>query len=156
MTAEEMMFSGMHKGTDMSSYEHFAIADKASRRASGTSIAAITIGSAGLLTAIGAWVFGGVFANAKSNSNQRAIDLLANAQLQERLYNQNYTLQNQPSLKNYIDIATGGASANASSLSQAEALALLLNHGGNGQVCPQPVALYQPAMPCSCNTCGNC
>ncbi len=53
--------------------------------------------------------------------------------------------------------AGAGAGANASALAQAEALALLLNGGSgrNGQVNPQPVALYQPAMPCCCNTgCG--
>lgn len=48
-----------------------------------------------------------------------------------------------------------GAGAGANALATAEALSIIANSGRNGQVCPQPVALYQPAMPCSCNTCGN-
>lgn len=63
MTAEDLMaMKAMSDGTDMSSYEHFMVAEKTAKRPSGTSIAAITIGSAALLTGIGAWIFGGVYA----------------------------------------------------------------------------------------------
>lgn len=123
MTAEELMtIANMGKGTDMSSYEHFMMAEKSARRPSGVGIAGLAIGSTALLAAVGAWIFGGVYANSQSKGNQRAIDILA-----------------------------------TTALAQAEALALLLNGGSgrNGQVNPQPVALYQPAMPCCCNTgCG--
>ena len=58
MTAEDLMaMKAMSDGTDMSSYEHFMVAEKTAKRPSGTSIAAITIGSAALLTGIGAWIF---------------------------------------------------------------------------------------------------
>lgn len=57
----------------------------------------------------------------------------------------------------YVDVRTGAAAgAGSNALATAEALALIANgNSRSGQVCPQPVALYQPAMPCSCNTCGN-
>ena len=163
MTAEELMtVVNMNKGTDMSSYEHFGVAEKSARRPSGVGIAGLAIGSTALLAAIGAWIFGGVYANAQSKGNQRAIDILATTALAER--NERITTQNgqMPSNLDIIRIITNaqsgaGAGANASALAQAEALALLLNGGGsrNGQVNPQPVALYQPAMPCCCNTgCG--
>lgn len=158
MTAEELMIvAQLGKGTDMSSYEHFAVAEKSGKRASGTSIAAITIGGAALLTGIGAWIFGGVYAAQGAKANARDIDRLAAFNLQDRALQHNYTLSNQPTMQNYIDVATGGASAgsNANSNATAQALAAILAMNNNGQVCPQPVALYQPAMPCSCNTCNG-
>ena len=140
MTAEELMtIANMGKGTDMSSYEHFMMAEKSARRPSGVGIAGLAIGSTALLAAVGAWIFGGAervnHQNNQTPNNLDIIRIITNAQ----------------------SGAGAGAGANASALAQAEALALLLNGGSgrNGQVNPQPVALYQPAMPCCCNTgCG--
>ena len=67
---------------DHSSYENFMIADKQSRRPSSVAVAGLTIGSVGLLAGIGAWVFGGMFASAKSNQAKEAANTafsLANA-----------------------------------------------------------------------------
>nr|UVN00112.1 MAG: hypothetical protein [Bacteriophage sp.]UWD62291.1 MAG: hypothetical protein [Bacteriophage sp.]UWD69350.1 MAG: hypothetical protein [Bacteriophage sp.]UWD76844.1 MAG: hypothetical protein [Bacteriophage sp.]DAW11914.1 MAG TPA: hypothetical protein [Caudoviricetes sp.] len=165
MTAEELMtIANMGKGTDMSSYEHFMMAEKSARRPSGVGIAGLAIGSTALLAAVGAWIFGGVYANSQSKGNQRAIDILATTALAERAERVNHQNNQTPNNLDIIRIITNaqsgagaGAGANASALAQAEALALLLNGGSgrNGQVNPQPVALYQPAMPCCCNTgCG--
>lgn len=155
MTPDETMAMMLgHKNSDLSSFEQFAIADKSSKRASGTSIAAITIGSAALLTGVGAWIFGGVYANQSRKSAEREIDRLAAFQLSDR--NERVTNQSLTN-KVVLDIATSaGASSSSMATSTAEALALLLSGGnsrGNGQVCPQPVALYQPAMPCACPSC---
>ncbi len=85
MTAEELMtIANMGKGTDMSSYEHFMMAEKSARRPSGVGIAGLAIGSTALLAAVGAWIFGGVYANSQSKGNQRAIDILATTALAER------------------------------------------------------------------------
>lgn len=161
MIAEELMtIANMGKGTDMSSYEHFMMAEKSARRPSGVGIAGLAIGSTALLAAVGAWIFGGVYANSQSKGNQRAIDILATTALAERAERVNHQNNQTPNNLDIIRIITNaqsGAGANASALAQAEALALLLNGGSgrNGQVNPQPVALYQPAMPCCCNTgCG--
>lgn len=52
MTAEELMtIANMGKGTDMSSYEHFMMAEKSARRPSGVGIAGLAIGSTALLAA---------------------------------------------------------------------------------------------------------
>lgn len=53
MTAEELMtIANMGKGTDMSSYEHFMMAEKSARRPSGVDIAGLAIGSTALLAEI--------------------------------------------------------------------------------------------------------
>lgn len=139
---------------DFSDYEQTKVAYMMSKKPSGVGIAGLAIGSTALLGMIGAWIFAGVYANAKSKGNERAIDLLANNALSERV-------GQQPRFVDYVNVTTqanagAGAGAGAQALSTAEALALLVNGGSgrNGQVCPQPVALYQPAMPCSCP--GGC
>lgn len=166
MTAEELMtVAQMGKGTDMSSYEHFAVAEKSARRPSGVGIAGLAIGSTALLVGIGAWIFGGVYAAQGTKCNQRSIDILANTALAERAERINTQNQQTPNNLDIIRIITNaqsdasanaGAGANALATAEAQALAAILsgNAGRNGQVCPQPVALYQPAMPCSCP--GSC
>lgn len=166
MTAEELMtVAQMGKGTDMSSYEHFAVAEKSARRPSGVGIAGLAIGSTALLVGIGAWIFGGVYAAQGTKCNQRSIDILANTALAERAERINTQNQQTPNNLDIIRIitnaqsdasASAGAGANALATAEAQALAAILsgNAGRNGQVCPQPVALYQPAMPCSCP--GSC
>lgn len=95
--------------------------------------------------------------------NARSIDLLASQMICERNSREGWQNLHQPSMVQYVSASSqsgAGAGANAASnaLASAEALALnalLNNNGHNGQTCPQPVALYQPAMPCRCNTCGD-
>ncbi|MGL5732316.1 MAG: hypothetical protein ACRCX5_14500 [Bacteroidales bacterium] len=159
MTAEDIMaMKAMSEGTDMSSYEHFMIADKSGKRASGTSIAAITIGSAALLTGIGAWIFGPVMASQARKSTEREIDRLAAFTLserQERVGNQNIVQ------KTIVDVAQGsfaGAGANANATAQA--LAALIN-GGNGfnnavenMSFVRTIPYSQPS-PCCQPCCGN-
>ena len=95
--------------------------------------------------------------------NTKAIDILANNYLVERQNREGWQNMHAPTITQYTDVRTGagafsGAGANALASASAEALALNALLGGNarnGQTCPQPVALYQPAMPCRCNTCCN-
>lgn len=53
-------------------FENFMMADKTSKRASNSSITALVLGSAGLLAGVGAWVFGGLYANGKSGQAREA------------------------------------------------------------------------------------
>lgn len=100
-------------------------------------------------------------AEAAANGNAKAIDILAQSALSERQCVANWQNMHAPTITQYTDVRTGaGAFAGAGANAAADALALsaLINGNGNGrsgQVCPQPVALYQPAMPCRCNTCGD-
>lgn len=94
-------------------------------------------------------------AAAIAQSNQRDIDRLAQFQLAEQERQHSINLAGT---KTIVDVATGGATAGASASSTSNATldALLALIGGNGtrngQVCPQPVALYTPAQP----VCGGC
>lgn len=94
--------------------------------------------------------------------NAKSIQILADAQLRESNSRETWQNQHAPTISQYVDVRTGAGSyagAGANALAQAEALSLLANggfgNGRSGQVCPQPVAIYQPAMPCRCNTCGD-
>lgn len=100
-------------------------------------------------------------AAAIAEGNQRDIDRLAQYQLAEQERQHSINLAGT---KTIVDVATGGATAGAtagaSSTSNAtlDALLALITGNGtarNGQVCPQPVALYTPAQPvCGCGGCG--
>lgn len=91
--------------------------------------------------------------------NTKAIEIVTNVLAQDRQIRENWQNMHAPTITQYTDVRTGaGAFAGAGATSAAEAVALnaiLGNNGRSGQVCPQPVALYQPAMPCRCNTCGD-
>lgn len=92
--------------------------------------------------------------------NAKAIDILAQTSLVERQSRETWQNNHAPSMTQYVDVRTGaGAFSGAGANAAADALALSAivngNNGRGGQVCPQPVALYQPAMPCRCNTCGD-
>lgn len=159
MTAEELMM--FNRGTDMSSYEHFAISDKSSRRASGTSIAAITIAGVGTVAAIGAWIYAGTSASAVRRSSEREIDRLAAyglAERDERVGQQNIVQ------KTIVDVAQGTfAGAGATAAATAQALSSLQNGGlgnfGGFNGLPTggtiPVSLWQAPQQCCCPTpCG--
>ena len=90
-------------------------------------------------------------AQAAANGNTKLIEVIANRIIHDDAKAGTFNLDVTQSLRS-LNGATGGTAT-----AQAEALALLLNGGGNrgGQVCPTPVAIYQPAMPCACNTCAN-
>ena len=104
---------------------------------------------------------------ARSRSAEQANTLLASnlnqltqLALTERQSRENWQNYHAPSITQYTDVRTGaGSFSGAGATATAEALALSAlvngNSGRSGQVCPQPVALYQPAMPCRCNTCGD-
>ena len=98
-------------------------------------------------------------AAAIAEGNQRDIDRLAQYQMAEQERQHSINLAGT---KTIVDVATGGATAgataSASSSSTLEALLALISGNTasrNGQVCPQPVALYTPAQPvCGCGGCG--
>lgn len=149
MTGEEIVaISNMGRNSGMSAFEQVEVARHASKRASNTSITGLAIGIGALVAGVGAWVFSGVNGKAMARGNERAIDVLAQGLLAERSERNAYTLANNPTLKAYIDVATGGASAGANASSAATTAQLLeLAAARNGQVCPQPVSLWNPATP---------
>lgn len=91
-------------------------------------------------------------ADFRAERSDRAIEI--RAERTERV-------QSNPTTQNYIDLAAGagaysGSGSNAAAQAAAAAAAYSHgNYGSGGQVCPTPVALYKPAMPCNCNTYGD-
>lgn len=138
----------MNENNGMSPFEEFMTSEKLSRRPNGATVAALVLGGVGTAAAIGAWIFAPIVAKQGIAANQKAIDILASAQVQDRAT----AAANQPSMLDYINVSVNPlALAGATS----RAAAFNMGGGGNGNVCPTPVALYQPAMPCSCNTCNG-
>lgn len=123
----------------------------------GTSVTALGIAAGAIVLGFAAAWGVNLASKARSDGHARAIDLLANQALVERQSRESWQNQHAPTMTQYVDVRTGAAAgAGSNALATAEALALIANgNSRSGQVCPQPVALYQPAMPCSCNTCGN-
>lgn len=95
----------------------------------------------------------------QANANAKTVELLAATVNREAVRQDGVNIDVTQTLRNHSAAFGTGGSAAANALATAEAQALLLNggfgNGRSGQVCPQPVALYQPAMPCRCNTCGD-
>ena len=139
-------------------------------RRDGMAATGIALGASGL----GIAVFGGLAlafglnaaskarargAENQANANAKTVELLAATMNREAVRQDGINIDVTQTLRNHSSAFGTGGSAASNALATAEAQALLLNGGlgnsRNGQVCPQPVALYQPAMPCRCNTCGD-
>lgn len=157
MTAEELAaITNMTRGNGMSAFEQTEVARHASKRASNTSITGLAISVGAVAIGVGAWICSNLTSRAMARGNERSIDILANGLLAERSERNAYTLANNPSLKAYIDVATGGASAGAGASSAATASQLLeLAARNNGNVCPTPVSLWNPATPYNCGGCNQ-
>ena len=159
LTAGELALIEQRRGYGYDGGCGYGYHDK--KRASGAAITAVALGGAALAAVIaGVWGANKAaqgYARAaenKADGNAKTIDVLASVIAREANRTDTINLDVTQQLRNLAG-ATGG-SANA--VAQAEALALLYNggmNGRNGQTCPTPVALYQPAMPCRCNTCGE-
>ena len=164
-SSDVLMMKSLIDRDGMSDYEQSMLAHKQSCRPNGTSVAAITIGSAALLAAVGAWVFGGVYANAKACGNaqliganqahtQQMLTLLAGNAANERAERIN---QLNLSNKTIVDIISG-ATASASSASWAQAEAQIVGNvlSGGYSKCPSEVTLVAKqncGCPASCG-CG--
>jgi hypothetical protein len=67
----------------LSPYESFKVSEMSSRRPSGTAVAGLVLGTVGAAAAIGAWIFGPLYGNAKAGQAKEAAQSakdLANAQ----------------------------------------------------------------------------
>ena len=144
---------------------------------SGIGVAGLVLGTVGTAAAIGAWIFGPTYANAKSNqakeaayaakeianvqiaASQRQIDQLTNlfaAERQERISG-DFTL-NQT-----ITDTVSGQQASTLTAQQAAELSAVNSVmqqtysdfvTGRASLNPTPVSLYSAPQPCSCPGCG--
>ena len=161
----------MAHGMGMTPFESFIMTDKTSRRASGTAIAGLVLGSVGAAAAIGAWVFGPVIANTKANgirdlanaqfaANNQQIATLTSLLSTERAER----VAGDINLTNTVsDTVSGSQQGSLTAQQMAELSSIqtvennLLNQAimGNLSQAPQKVAIWRDATACGCPGCGN-
>lgn len=128
--------------------------------ATGIGLAAGLGGGALLLAAAGIWGINQA-SKARSEGASKAIDILAQAQLQERVSREGWQNNHAPTISQYVDVRAGaGAGAGANALSNAEAIALAQAINGNSGLNSAiggcnflRVARYSAPQPCGCDTC---
>lgn len=162
----------MENGMDMrglTPFESFMMAEKSSRRPSGTAVAGLVLGSVGAAAAIGAWIFGPVIASQRAKGVEKLVDV-TNA-------NTNYTLNRLAILldqergervaqgttisQSITDSISGSQSSTLTAQQAAELSSIqsvqqnLLNQAvlGNLSENPQKVQIYSAPQPCGC-PCG--
>lgn len=132
--------------------------------ATGIGLAAGLGGGALLLAAAGIWGINQA-SKARSEGASKAIDILAQTQLQDRLARETWQNNHAPTISQYVDVRAGagagaGAGANALAAAEAMALAAAINNNGNNGLNSAiggcnflRVARYSAPQPCGCDTC---
>lgn len=152
-------------------YESFMISEKSSKRASGTAIVGLVLGTVGAAVGIGAWIFGPVLANqrangvrdlanAQYNANNQQLATLATLLTTERAER---VAQGTTISQTITDTISGqqSSSLTAQQASELSAVNSVMQQTfsdaitGRSQLCPQPVSLYSSPQPCNCPGCGN-
>ena len=169
------------KGFDnsMTPYEQYKVGYlQQKHHTSGVGIAGLVLGTVGTAAAIGAWVFGPTYANAKANqareaanaakdtatllaaSNQRQLDQLTNLFAAER----NERINGDTNISQTITDTISGQQTSSLTAQQAAELSSiqnvqqqLLSNAIMGRMSenPTPVSLYAAPRPCDCpSSCG--
>jgi len=148
-------------------YEVHKMAESASRRANGSTVTSIVLGSAGLLAGIGAWIFAPILAanrakgieklvDVTNTNTQSTLDRLINALASER----NERVAQGYNITNTITDTQSGSQQGSiqsqienSAMAQAQAQLLTQAMLGNLSENAQKVQLYSAPAPCNC-PCG--
>ena len=173
-----MMLRGFDK-EGLSPYEQYKVGHMQARsHTSGIGVAGLVLGTVGTAVGVGAWLFGGMYGNAKANqakeaansakelanvqiaASQRQLDQLTNLLASER----SERLQGDYTISQTItDTVSGSQQGQLTAMQQAE---LAASQVATQQVMtglmtgrysenPQRVALYRDAAPCPCPA-GGC
>lgn len=162
----------------LSPYEQYKVGYMQNRNhTSGIGVAGLVLGTVGTAAAIGAWIFGPTYANAKSNqakeaaiaaekianvqiaASQRQIDQLTNLLASER----SERLQGDYTISQTITDTVSGQQASTLTAQQAadlSAVQSVMNQTysdfvtGRASLNPTPVSLYSAPQPCNCPGCG--
>lgn len=147
----------------LSPYESATLMQREARRPNGSSVTGLVLGSAGLLAAVGAWIFGGCYASGRAKANtelikmnndhtNQVLSLLAGNLAAERAER----VRQQPTLQSYIDVQTNPTqqgTAASTALSDAIAMAQAINNSGGVNEAIQN-ASYLRVQPISVKDCG--
>ena len=151
-------------------FESFMVAEKQSRRPSGTAVAGLVLGTVGAAVGIGAWVFGPVVANNRSRGIEKLVDV-TNANTQSTLDRLITALASERAERvaqgttisqTITDTISGQQSSTLTAQQAAELSSIqsvqqnLLNQAvlGNLSENPQKVQIYSAPQPCACPGCG--
>lgn len=160
----------------MTPYEQMKIGYMQSKRPSNTSIASVTIASGSLLVGVGAWLFAGLYGNAKAKeaketaNSAKELTMAYVSGIDKRLDNIGALLESevtrriqgdQTITQTITDTVSGSQSGHlsASQIATNEATAQIVAGVMTGKYAetPQKVELLTPAKPfqCGCNQCGD-
>ena len=162
----------------LSPYEQYKVGYMQQKNhTSGTAIAGLVLGTVGAAAAVGAWIFGPTYANAKSNqakeaalaakeianvqiaASQRQLDQLTNLLASER----SERLQGDYTISQTITDTVSGQQASTLTAQQAAELSAVNSVmqqtysdfvTGRASLNPTPVSLYSAPKPCDCPGCG--
>ena len=168
MADNEMM---MHSWGGLSPYESWKMTEASSRRASGTAIAGITVASVAAALGVGAWIFGPIVANSKTNgvrdlamaqfnANNQQLATLANLLGTERAER---VAQGTTISQTITDSISGTQSSQLTAQQAAELSSFqnlqntLLSDAvtGRSSLNPTPVTIYSAPSPCGCPGCNG-
>ena len=173
-----MMLRGMDSKEGLSPYEQVKLDHMTARsHTSGIGVAGLVLGTVGTAVGVGAWLFGGMYGNAKANqakevalaakeiaalqngATQRQLDQLTNlfaAERQERIAG------DQTITQTVNDTVSGSQQGTLSAQQAAELSAVnsVMTQTysdfvtGRASLNPTPVSLYSAPQPCACPASG--
>lgn len=172
-----MMLRGMDSKEGLSPYEQYKVGYMQAKKPSGVAIAGLTVASVGAAAAIGAWIFGPLYGNAKAGqakevalaakeiaalqngATQRQLDQLTNLFAAERAERIN---GDQTITQTITDTVSGSQQGTLSAQQAAELSAVnsVMTQTysdfvtGRASLNPTPVSLYSAPQPCACPGCG--
>ena len=173
-----MTLKALENNDKMTPFEQYMVGYKQQKsHVSGTAIAGLVLGTVGTAAAVGAWIFGPTYANAKSNqakeaaiaakeianvqiaASQRQIDQLTSLFAAER----NERINGDFTLNQTITDTVSGQQASTLTAQQAAELSAVNSVmqqtysdfvTGRASLNPTPVSLYSAPRACDCPGCG--
>ena len=173
-----MMLRGMDSKEGLSPYEQVKLDHMtAKNHTSGIGVAGLVLGTVGTAVGVGAWLFGGMYGNAKANqakevaisakelanvqiaASQRQLDQLTSLFAAERAER----IAGDVTLTNTVNDSVSGSQQSALTAQQAAELSAVNSVmqqtysdfvTGRASLNPTPVSLYAAPQPCNCPGCG--
>ena len=166
-----MALKALGDNKENSNFENYLISHKESKRASGTAIAGLVLGTVGTAVGVGAWIFGPVLSNSRANglrdlANARydatrdTLNQIANLLAAER----SERIAGDVTLTNTVNDSVSGSQQGTLTAQQAAELSSMQSVQntlftqavlGNLSENAQKVQLYSAPQPCGCpGSCG--
>ena len=173
-----MMLRGMDSKEGLSPYEQVKLDHMTARNhTSGIGVAGLVLGTVGTAVGVGAWLFGGMYGNAKANqakevalaakeiaalqngATQRQLDQLTNLFAAERAER----INGDQTITQTVNDTVSGSQQGTLSAQQAAELSAVNSVmtqtysdfvTGRASLNPTPVSLYSAPQPCACPGCG--